>query len=109
MQRNTLNFSTNWNDKLFCDCFTTFRPNYPIYSVGKRFDVVLNGNQFFGEVDVIEKKVMKLRDVNEWIARLDTGYSLDEFQKLVRTMYKNKFGDIENLQFCLLLLKRVKK
>lgn len=109
MQRNTLNFSTNWNGKLFTDCFTTFRPAYAIYAVGKRFDVVLNSSQSFGEVEIIEKKVLKLKEVNEWIARLDTGYSVEEFQKLVRTMYKNKFDDIDNLQFCLLLLKKIKR
>ena len=109
MQRNTLNFTTNWNQKLFTDCFTTFRPHYPIYAVGKRFDAVLNGTQSFGEVEIIEKKLLKLADVNEFIARLDTGYDAESFKKLVRTMYKNKFENIDNLQFCLLLLKKIKK
>lgn len=109
MVRNTLNFSTNWNQKLYTDCFTTFRPNYPIYVVGQRFDAVLNGTQSFGEVEVIGKKLMKLNQVDEFTARLDTGYSLAEFQKIVKTMYKNKFEDIDNLQFCLLLIKKIKR
>lgn len=107
--RNTINFSTNWNGKLFTDCFTTFRPNNQLYAVGKRFDAVLNSTQSFGEVEVIEKKLLKLSEINEWIARIDTGYSLEEFQKLVRTIYKSKFEDVDNIQFCLLLLKKVKK
>lgn len=109
MQRNTLNFTTNWNGKLFTDCFTTFRPNYPIYKLGARFDAVLSSTQSFGEVEVIGKKLLKLNDVNEFIARLDTGYDAESFKKLVRTMYKNKFEDVDNLQFCLLLLKKIKK
>lgn len=109
MQRNTLNFTTNWNGKLFTDFFTTFRPNFPMYKIGARFDAVLNSTQSFGEVEVIEKKLMKLSDVNEFIARLDTGYDAENFKKLIRTIYKTKFEDIDNLQFCLLLLKKIKK
>lgn len=38
---------------------------------------------------VIDVKFMTLDKVNEWIARLDTGYSAKECREMIKTMYKN--------------------
>ncbi len=35
-------------------------------------------------------KRMRLNDINEHIARLDTGYSAIECREIIRKMYKNK-------------------
>jgi len=41
-------------------------------------------------VKLISIKRMKLNDINEYIARLDTGYSAIECRDIIRKMYKNK-------------------
>ena len=100
-----LPFSHNWNGKLFCDCFTTFRLNSAKYYVGNEFNVLLNKTQDFGIYEVIEKKTLKINQVNEWIARIDTGYSLKDFREIISKMYSNSLN-VEDANFCLLLLKK---
>lgn len=103
---NNLLFSSNWNNKLSCKCFTTFRMYNPTkYYVGARFNVQ-HGGRFIKMVEVIDVKKLKLSEVNEWIARIDTGYSREEFINIVRTMYKT-VNDLDNKTFCLLLLKEI--
>lgn len=104
-QYETLPFSHNWNGKLFCECFTTFRLNSKKYYVGNEFRVLLNKTQDFGIYEVIEKKEIKLSQVNEWIARIDTGYGLQQFREIVTKMYSNTVN-VDNANFCLLLLKK---
>lgn len=101
----TLKFSTNWNNKLNCKCFTTFRLYNPkIHYIGAKFDVVLK-NEVIKRVEVIECRRMHLADVNEWVARIDTGYSKDEFKEIVQKIY----GYVEDKVFCLLLLNTIKE
>jgi hypothetical protein len=82
----TLDFTYNWNKKLDCDCFTTFRLHNPKkHKIGVLLLVSLKGEPL-KEVMIKDIKTMKLSKVNEFIAYLDTGYSVEEFQKLVKTM-----------------------
>jgi len=101
-----ISFSYNWNNKLNCNCFTTFRVKSEKYNVGETYEIYLN-NVFVSNAKIIDIKTLKLKDVNEWIARLDTGYSQFEFDKLIRTMYKNKFQNIDEIDFVLLLLEKI--
>ena len=99
-----LNFSTNWNNKLNCRCFTTIRLHNPKkYFLGARFNVYLKGH-FKGVAQVVGVKICTLKDVSEYVARLDTGYSAAECQKMLREMYKNKpiVWERQLLDFCLL-------
>lgn len=99
-----LNFSTNWNSKLNCQCFTTIRLHNPKkYFPGARFNVYLKGH-FKGSAQVIGVKICLLKDVSEYVARLDTGYSAAEFKKIIQTMYKGKpiAWERQLLDFCLL-------
>ena len=54
---------------------------------------------------------MKLHQINEYIARIDTGYSADECQNIIRTMYKNKRIDwnTQDLALCLFVYVDEKK
>ena len=38
---------------------------------------------------IVEIKTLKLSEFNEFMAHIDTGYSLDEFKKIVTRMYKH--------------------
>jgi len=101
-----IDFSYCWNSKLYCDAFTTFRINSDKYVVGGEYDIYLKGEYLY-RCKLLDKKILKLKDVNTWITHLDTGYGVDEFKQLVRTMYKNKISNIDEAQFALLLLKRI--
>lgn len=102
-----INFSYNWNNKLACSSFTSFRILSTKYQIGHFYDIQLHNKTLF-EAKLTEMKVMKLNQVNEFIARIDTGFSKDEFIGLVKTMYKNKIQDFENVEFVLLLLVKQK-
>lgn len=99
-----LNFSTNWNNKLNCQCFTTIRLHNPKkYFIGAVFRVFLKGF-LKGRAEVVGVKICTLKDINEYVARLDTGYSAAECRKIIQTMYKGKpiVWERQLLNFCLL-------
>jgi uncharacterized protein YqfB (UPF0267 family) len=84
-----LSFSTNWNNKLNCNAFTTLRlRNDRKYHVGARVNVWLN-NVFKGKGTVMAVSCFTLDKINESIARVDTGYSAEECKNIIREMYKN--------------------
>ena len=99
----TLDFTYNWNNKLDCQAFTTFRLHNPSkYAVGKTFDIYLK-KKFVRQAQIIALKTLTLPQVNEFIARLDSGYDLEQFRTLVRTMYQ-KIPNLDNQPFDLILL-----
>lgn len=98
-------YSTNWNNKLACPVHTTFR----IYDtrkffVGAQHQEMLKG-KVINNVEVIQVIPKKLNEVTNLEALLDTGYKLAPFKKVVETMYKSKFPDVNRVQFCLVVLK----
>lgn len=104
-QNNRLEFSQNWNNKLNGKAFTTIRLwNEKKYAVDRELPVYLNGFSR-GFARVISVKRLKLHQINEHIARLDTGYSARECQEMLRTMYKNKRIDwnSQELAYCLMV------
>ncbi|MCA0231535.1 MAG: hypothetical protein LCH91_13770 [Bacteroidetes bacterium] len=104
-----LPFNENWNNKLSCPSFTTFRlQNARKYRVGNKLSILLKG-KFLKDVEVIDVRTVKLYAVNEFVARLDTGYSRDEFIGLVTTMYKNKGIDFKTADWDLILLRTIEK
>lgn len=84
----TVSFSYNWNNKLQCKFFTTIRALNPgKYHAGVRHEVVLKGDRI-GIAEVVSVKAIYGRDINEYIAGLDTGYSVDDTLKILSRMYK---------------------
>jgi hypothetical protein len=47
-----------------------------------------------------------LDQINDWIARLDTGYDAEKCKELLRTMYKNKGIDWSKQQLAYVMLER---
>ncbi|MCK8495856.1 hypothetical protein M0L20_28580 [Spirosoma sp. RP8] len=85
-----LEFSYNWNKKLDCHSYTTLRlANPERYAIGRQFGIYLNGKHWH-DAEVLDVKTLTLDQLNEWIARLDTGYSLDQCREIIQTMYKNR-------------------
>jgi hypothetical protein len=105
-----LSFSTNWNGKLWADCFTTIRLYNPNkYKTGAKFEIWLK-KDFMHKAIVLDVKKLKMSQLNEWICALDTGYNLAETQNVLKTMYKDneelkKTGD---LTLSYVLLKKLK-
>lgn len=98
----TINFSYNWNNKLDCKAYTTFRLYNPSkYVVGDIYQIRLKDKPVHQAL-LVDIRRMSLDKVNEFIAHIDTGYSLDEFRNIVRKMYTGA----DNKEFCLLLLKK---
>jgi hypothetical protein len=103
---NRIDFSYCWNDKLRCIAFTTFRLNSDKYVVGNEYDIYLQGEYLY-RCKLLDKKILKLKDVNMWITNLDTGLNVDEFKWLIINMYAKKIDNVYNVDFALLLLKRI--
>lgn len=110
-QNEKLTFSHNFNSKLFSDTFTTLRIwNPKRYMVGRVFDVWLTDRQPWGQAEVIAVKKTKLSQLNDWLCYLDTGYNLEETEKMFRTMYKNNetLQQTNDLALSYVLLKKIK-
>lgn len=96
-----LKFSYNWNNKLDCKAFTTLRlSNRNKYKIGNQLKVICGNLEFV--VEIISIKQMRLNQVNEFIAYIDTGYSLDEFKKLIIKMYQKIISNDTIFDFILL-------
>jgi hypothetical protein len=99
-----LSFSYNWNNKLDCQAYTTLRLMSGKYRVGNQFQVLLNG-QDHHKAEVVDVKSLKLAQINEFIAHIDTGYTAEECRNILRRMYGEK---AETADFGLVLLKKLK-
>jgi hypothetical protein len=109
----TLKFGHNWNGKLQNTAFTTIRLFNPMkYQPGVVFSIILekDGKTMarYGEASIAEIRKIRLDQINEFIARLDTGYSAEECKDMLKTMYKNKNIDWKYQELALVLLVKIK-
>lgn len=88
-------FSYNWNNKLNCNSFTTIRRYNPDkYCTGKVHQVMMKTrgrwNTDFGKAEIIDVKCLTLRQIasNEYVCRLDTGYSAKKTEDILKKMHK---------------------
>lgn len=113
-----LDFSTNWNNKLSCDVFTSIRLKGGKYSVGNKYVVRLlkrsehNAGYLYEIIkhaECISISEFKLGELKEWIARLDTGYSAKECKEIIQKMYSKKNIDWDKQVLVCCLFKTLKK
>lgn len=103
-----LSFSYNWNNKLDNDCFTTLRLRNDLrYHLGDKMEAELNGVSK-GMVYFEDIKHLKLDSINEFVARLDTGYCREKCIEIIKTMYKNKNINWNVQQLSLILCVKIK-
>jgi hypothetical protein len=104
-EKNTLNFSTNWNNKLGCNCFSTLRKK--IFNIGDKIEVYLKNNfQFIVEVVYVYRDIT----LSDPICYLDTGYDLESTNKIIRKMYHTpKDRAVTKLNFYILKKLKDKK
>ena len=85
--QNNLKFSFNWNGKLSCAAFTTIRLYNPKkYYQDNVYNVYLK-DELVGTAQLIGIRRTQLSKLNEFVARLDTGYSLGQCRKVIGSMY----------------------
>lgn len=95
-------FNKNYNNKLNNPNFTTIRLNSS-FEIQEKVKITLN-TIHIGYYYIIGKKKIKLNQINEYIARLDTGLCAEEAKKLIKQIYNEKEIDweTETLYFYLL-------
>ena len=104
--RNEINFSQNWNNKLTGRYFTTLRlKDESRFIIGETYSILLLRHHITF-ADIVDIKHLFLRDINEYVAGLDSGYSADEFRSMLIKMYKNHNVDWQRRQLSLILLRR---
>lgn len=96
-----IDFSDNWNNKLDGKACTTFRLKSAKYMDKEELFLSYFKNLPRKVYELVDYKILKLSQVNEWITYLDTGYNLEDFKKVVNKMYKTPPEDTE---FILMLL-----
>ena len=101
-----LKFSYNWNNKLNCNSFTTLRlRNDNKYYPGAKVHIWF-GNTYKGKATIVGIHFYTLDKINEFVARLDTGYSAEECREIIMKMYKDKPNinwATQQLAFCLVV------
>lgn len=103
MPKDTINFSTNWNNKLDCMAFTTIRlRNSNKYQIGREYKIILK-KDFKKNARIEDIKTIYFNQINEFIAHLDTGYSAHETKNIIKKMYSKI--NLETQPFSFILLK----
>jgi len=83
----TIDFSTNWNNKLANRAFTTIRlKNTAKYKIGEMYSITLNKKPLATR-KILDIRTFVLSELNEWICRIDTGYSLPQTIEMMKKMY----------------------
>ena len=105
----SIKFQHNYNNKLNCNSFTTIRlHNDYNYSVGLNYTILL-GTKNYGVAKLTKKRVLRLDQLNEFIAQIDAGVSLNEFISMIKGFYNQKSIDWRTQELDLLLLVKVKE
>ena len=79
-----LKFSTNWNNKLDCNSFTSLRLSNTWYQ-GQNIAIQFKEKWATGKI--IDARSIKCSQVNLFIAKLDTGYNVSETLGILGKMY----------------------
>lgn len=102
-----IEFSYNWYNKLNNTYFTSIRQeNLTKYIIGKEFNVILN-KEFLKKAILVDIRKFQIKDLSNYMACLDTGYSKEESLNIFSKMYKIDASTSEKV-FYFLLFKTVK-
>lgn len=99
-----INFNYNWNNKLNCKSYTTIRVyNKVKYVLNFCYGIYLK-KEYLHTSQIVDIKNFKLKDISNFMAYLDTGYSKEETIDIIRKMYKN---DSLDLVYSFILLNKI--
>lgn len=121
MTRTDLLFSYNWNNKLWCDVFTTIRIKQPInYFEGAEKRILLKDNKAgtithgetkyldLGTAEILSVTDLQMGKINNGIALVDTAYNAVELRQILSKMYPEyiaKHGNEAMFSFIILKYK----
>lgn len=92
----TLKFSQNWNNKLFCPFFNTLRLSGR-FEVGRSYNLYLNDTALGVVKCVSKKRYDTLTQLPNDICLLDTGYDKAGTINIICRMYKLPEQEIDNV------------
>lgn len=94
---NVIRFTKNWNNKLFCDCFTSIRLDQDKYQVGIQYDATLttpDGKAILIKyVTCVTKTVLTIDQITDAMAWVDTGMNADKCRAMIKKMYEKSVLD----------------
>lgn len=98
-----IKFSYNWNNKINCKCFTTLRiQNNQKYVIGNKYKIYLK-EAYIKTVIIVDIKYFYIKNINDYIGYLDTGYSGIETIAILKKMYPKV--DFKNKCLAFILMK----
>lgn len=118
-----IKFSQNWNNKLYCEYFTTIRvEEQGRYAIGDVARILLqtqkqqekkpyiinigaNTYQYLYNAMIIDTKILLLEQLPEFSAYLDTGRNAYYTKKLIRSLMPNT--DFKQTKIIISLLKKL--
>lgn len=101
-----IRFSRNWNNKLSCDYFTTYRLKSDKFHIGETFRIIL-GSKLLFYADVVEIEDTFLDKVPDMETMIDAGMSAADFRNMLMTMYKSYNIDWSRRAISRILFKRL--
>lgn len=85
-QLDEIQFSQNWNKKLGCEYFTTLRLPGNKYYPGNLVKIIHKGT-FLYRAEILSIKKIWLRELDDFTAYQDTGYSAKKTIEMLIKMY----------------------
>lgn len=95
-ERRKLEFSQNWNGKLFTSNYTTIRLTSPKYQVGRYYDVYM-GDQFCHTVKIVDISFFMIGELTEYVSRLDTGFNREDTINILKQFYPETDWTLQRL------------
>jgi hypothetical protein len=103
METPRIDFSYNWNNKLYCKAYTTIRLHNPTkYIENMVYDIYLKG-QHMHKAQIKAIHPFEIHKLTTTAALIDTGYGLAETLGIITKMYPNI--NIAEAKFALITLK----
>lgn len=81
-----MEFSTNWNRKLWCQTFSSIRLFSDKYQLNGVFEIY-NRKGYLGAKQIVHIFSFRLEQLTETMAFLDTGYSRAETIAIIKKIY----------------------
>lgn len=103
-----ITFNQSWKEKVFNDLFTTIRLPSRKYELGRTYEIWLNKN-CLGHAKLVDMRRFLLSELPNISAFLDTGYSKEETQNMIREIYKSCHFDWDKKQIAIILLQYTNK
>lgn len=101
-----LKFSSNDNNKLNCEYFTTIRVfDEELHKVGRPFRIILSGKPMSHAARIRIVTKFYLKDLNEFMAYIDMGKPAWEVKDILHKMYRSNYY-LEQTQMAFILLQK---